>query len=177
MIFRPTSGLDKGAGKAFWQRADQSQNVAHNKLLQLICFGFLAITAAFYSVAALAQSTLGGLLGEADSEILSPDVAFVLEALPHGDNQLVATFTIVEGHYLYRDKITFNVADDEDVNLDVVSLTEGVNKYDEFFGDVGSRHNDRRGVPGLCRSGYLLSPTNQTSKFHTRCRVAWRGRI
>jgi len=141
MIFRPTSGLDKGAGKAFWQRADQSQNVAHNKLLQLICFGFLAITAAFYSVAALAQSTLGGLLGEADSEILSPDVAFVLEALPHGDNQLVATFTIVEGHYLYRDKITFNVADDEDVNLDVVSLTEGVNKYDEFFGDVDVNRN------------------------------------
>jgi len=141
MIFRPISGLDKAAGEAFWRRANQSQATTHSKLLQLACLGCLAITAALFSIAALAQTTLGGLLGEADSEILSPDVAFVLEALPQGDNQLIATFTIVEGHYLYRDKISFNVADDEDVNLDVVSLTEGINKYDEFFGDVDVNRN------------------------------------
>ena len=141
MIFRPTSGLDKAAGKAFRQRTDKLQAASNNKLLHLSLATFFAITAAFFSVALYAQSSLSGLLGEADSEILSPDEAFVLEALPQGDDQLIATFSILDGYYLYRDKITFNIADDDNAALDVVSLTEGVEKYDEFFGNVDVNRN------------------------------------
>lgn len=95
----------------------------------------IALSLMLWSATTMAQSGLAGLLGDS-SEVLDPDVAFILELLPNGENRATVNFQIEDEHYLYRDKIHFSLPDHSDVKVSASGLTPGKLKHDEFFGDV-----------------------------------------
>jgi len=52
------------------------------------------------------------------------------------------SWSIADGYYLYRDKISITLADSSGVTAGAAELPEGETKHDEFFGDVQVFHND-----------------------------------
>jgi thiol:disulfide interchange protein DsbD len=83
-------------------------------------------------------------LGLNQAEDVPPlvDEAFQFSAEVNDDNSLTARWQVMEGNYLYRDKLRFEVLDNEQVKLGEVSLPAGENKRDEFFGLVQVYHHD-----------------------------------
>jgi thioredoxin:protein disulfide reductase len=71
----------------------------------------------------------------AGPELLPPEQAFRFSARALDERTLEARFAIVEGYYLYRDKLKFAVAP-EGVVMGVPELPAGKFKTDEFFGKV-----------------------------------------
>ena len=83
------------------------------------------------SLKALASDLIGG-----DDEFLEPDQAFQFQVDVKDASTLVARWAVAEGYYLYRDKISFTLEQNQDVELGPVSLAQGKVKHDEFFGRV-----------------------------------------
>lgn len=81
-------------------------------------------------------------LNQADDVPPLVDEAFQFSAEVNDDNALEARWQVMEGNYLYRDKLRFEVLDNEQVKLGEVSLPAGENKRDEFFGLVQVYHHD-----------------------------------
>ncbi len=83
-------------------------------------------------LAAMGQtSTLGGL---GNSEFVPVDEAFKPILIPIDGNTVEVTFEVLEGYYLYKDKISVNSVSDN-VQLGKLDLPDGKLKYDEFFGE------------------------------------------
>ena len=76
-------------------------------------------------------STLGGL---GDSEFVPVDEAFKPILIPIDGNTVEVSFEVLEGYYLYKDKISVNVLSDN-IQLGKLDLPEGKIKFDEFFGE------------------------------------------
>ena len=76
-------------------------------------------------------STLGGL---GNSEFVPVDEAFKPILIPIDGNTVEVTFEVLDGYYLYKDKISVNAVSDN-VQLGKLDLPEGKLKYDEFFGE------------------------------------------
>ncbi len=78
------------------------------------------------------------LLGErgraAADDVLPPEQAFVMNAIVAGPNELLVSWDIQPGYYLYRDSFEFRT--DSDIRLGGAALPAGVAHHDEFFGDV-----------------------------------------
>ncbi len=79
---------------------------------------------------------LVGNMGGDTNDFLLPDQAFKFKVNIRDPHTLVARWNIVEGYYLYRDKITFALTDSAGTELGSVSLANGKIKQDEFFGTV-----------------------------------------
>ena len=82
-------------------------------------------------------STANALFTKSDAEILTPDQAFQLSITAENQHTLKASFVIAKGHYLYRNKITF---ESQDLALETV-LPTGDIKKDTHFGEVEVYHN------------------------------------
>ena len=67
------------------------------------------------------------------ADILRPEVAFQYEATDEGD-ALRVDWTIEPGYYLYKKKLSFSIAADG-VQLAAYVLPDGLDHYDEFFGE------------------------------------------
>jgi thiol:disulfide interchange protein DsbD len=76
-------------------------------------------------------STLGGL---GNSEFVPVDEAFKPILIPVDGNTVEVTFEVLDGYYLYKDKISVNTVSDN-VQLGKLDLPEGKIKFDEFFGE------------------------------------------
>jgi thiol:disulfide interchange protein DsbD len=74
-------------------------------------------------------------LPSAAVELLPPHEAFALSARALDPRTLEARFDVVDGYYLYRDKLKFKVAAPEPV-VATAELPPGKMKHDDFFGDV-----------------------------------------
>jgi len=84
-------------------------------------------------------NSLGNDLGLDDSnEPLDPDVAFKLDARAE-NGQIVAHWTIADGHYLYRDKI--KITTNSPVKTGPLKPDTGELKNDEFFGKIYVYHH------------------------------------
>jgi thiol:disulfide interchange protein DsbD len=83
------------------------------------------------------SSTANVLFTKPDAEILTPDQAFQLNITEENQHTLKANFAIAKGHYLYRNKITF---ESQDLSLETV-LPQGDIKKDTHFGEVEVYHN------------------------------------
>lgn len=70
-----------------------------------------------------------------DDEILPPEEAFRTSASITKDNRVEVTIDIIDGYYLYRDKIKLT-SKTEGVTLGKLSSPAGKVKNDEFFGKV-----------------------------------------
>lgn len=80
---------------------------------------------------------MGGMGGGDD--ILDPDQAFILDTRVV-NGAVVASWTIADGHYLYRDKVKI-LAEDASLPTGELSTSAGEKKHDEFFGDIEVYHH------------------------------------
>jgi thiol:disulfide interchange protein len=71
------------------------------------------------------QSFIDDTLSSGEEEILKPDRAFQLTAKITDANTLTASWEIVDGYYLYRDKFKFTVKDPPGVDANSVSMPKG----------------------------------------------------
>lgn len=81
---------------------------------------------------------LGG--SSAQPELLPPEQAFRLAVRAKDANTLVAELTPANNYYLYRDRISFSIADPPTVSVASVSLPKGDPKADPTFGTVEVFH-------------------------------------
>ena len=110
------------------------------------------------AVAALgALSESLGLGGGNENEILEPDQAFQFNMNVADANTVIAYWQIAPDHYLYRGKISFELADDQTVQLGQAELPAGEKKHDEFFGDIEVYHDHVEARIPLIRTS--LEPT------------------
>lgn len=85
---------------------------------------------------------LDGLgLGEQEVPPLVEE-AFQFSAEVKDQQTLLARWQIMEGNYLYRDKLSFEILDNNQVSVGEISLPSGENKQDEYFGLVEVYHHD-----------------------------------
>ncbi|HSI42990.1 MAG TPA: protein-disulfide reductase DsbD [Methylotenera sp.] len=122
-------------------------NIIHSRIKK-IASGFIALISISFLLTATAadssQGSLSSLLDNNDSEnFLPPDVAFKLNLNAVDANTIRAAFTIVPGHYLYRQRIKFEIpAKNSAAQIDSVSLPNGDIKDDPNFGKQEVYHHD-----------------------------------
>jgi thioredoxin:protein disulfide reductase len=90
--------------------------------------------AALLTVAAAAHAA-GLALPGADPKLLPPEQAFRFSARVLDAKTAEARFDVVDGYYLYRDKLHFTLQTGPS-SLGNPELPAGLRKHDEFFGDV-----------------------------------------
>lgn len=93
---------------------------------------------------------LGG--SASPSDLLPPDQAFQIAVRARDANTLVATLTPAGSYYLYRDRISFGIADPSTIAIAGVSMPKGEPKADPTFGTVQVFHRPFEAVIGLKRS-------------------------
>jgi len=87
-----------------------------------------------------------------DDDVLEPDQAFQYQIELKDPNTLVARWQIAPDHYMYRDKIKFNLVDSSGVSLGQIVTPAGEKKHDEFFGDIEVYHHQAEARIPLIRS-------------------------
>lgn len=95
---------------------------------------------------ALAENSSNGkstFLDDGDEDdVLPPDRAFKLSVIAKDAQTLEANFTVAPGHYLYRDRIKFEITVPNSGNISSVELPKGVLKDDPNFGQTEVYHHD-----------------------------------
>lgn len=86
-------------------------------------------------------SALKGLVGGGKKEFLKPDQAFVFSAEAVDAQTVRAGWTVADGYYLYRNKLTFKV-EPSTVTLGTPAIPAGDVKEDEYFGKVEIMHGE-----------------------------------
>ena len=81
---------------------------------------------------------LSSLSGSNQDEFLDPDIAFQVTVDRVDNNTIVTNWHVEDGYYLYKDKISITAADDTALDLGLMSLPEGMEKEDEYFGSIVS---------------------------------------
>jgi thiol:disulfide interchange protein DsbD len=70
-----------------------------------------------------------------DEEFLTVDEAFQLTATGKSANEIKLFWSVADGYYLYRKRISVS-SDDTNITIGELDLPAGKNQHDEFFGDV-----------------------------------------
>lgn len=103
---------------------------------------FLLLLLSFFNAHARTGLLEGlGIEQTADAPPLVED-AFQFDASIENATTLMGQWQVMEGNYLYRDKIRFEILDNNQVKLAEVTLPAGENKNDEIFGLVEVYHHD-----------------------------------
>ncbi len=91
-----------------------------------------------------ARNSLFDGLGLDNQDDVPPLVedAFQFSAEVNDDNSILAHWKILDGNYLYRNKLEFEVVGNDQVKLGEIRLPAGENKQDENFGLVEVYHDD-----------------------------------
>ena len=105
--------------------ADATENVAANPVDTL---------------ANLGNQTSAG--AQFDDDVLEIDEAFKFDLSTDQNNQLIAIWSIAEGHYLYKDKFKFELLNDTGFTLGPAPMPKGKQKSDEYFGDFEAYYKD-----------------------------------
>ena len=105
---------------------------------------------AIAALGALSESL--GVGGGSEDEVLEPDQAFQFSMDVADPNTLMARWQIAPDHYMYRGKMSFQLADGQAIQLGQVELPAGEKKHDEFFGDIEVYHGQVEARIPLLRS-------------------------
>ncbi len=76
--------------------------------------------------------TLG--INNQEDAVLPVDEAFVFSASVNDNRQVTAHWKVTPGHYLYRDKVRFELTDNTDAAISRLNLPAGKSKMDPEFG-------------------------------------------
>lgn len=115
------------------------------------------LLAAFFCVQPIyaADSSKGAGLfteGVPEDEFLSPDVAFTLDVSQKNANNLSANFKVVDGYYLYKQRITFK---DASGKVLAAALPAGDTKNDPNFGKQEVYHHDFEAIIPVTSAGEM----------------------
>lgn len=112
----------------------------HLRLMKKFLFFILLLTV----FNAHARDSLFAGLGLGNDDEAPPLVeeAFQFSAEVNDANSILAHWKILEGNYLYKNKIQFEVIGNDKVKLGQITLPAGENKQDENFGLVQVYHHD-----------------------------------
>lgn len=104
-----------------------------------------------FTSAAFAGNSKNLFVDQAEEEVLPPDEAFQLQIQARDAQTLQADFIIAPGHYLYRDRIKFELAQSNPDGLSIsnVVLPPGEPKEDAYFGLSEVYHNSVSGLVTL----------------------------
>ena len=111
------------------------------------------------------KSSLLKLLGGGKDEFLPPDQAFRLTVKATDGKTLLASFTIAENYYLYRDKIRFSLKDSGGTGIAAVTLPQGDTKSDPTFGKTEVYHKSFQAVIKLKREDNAKQPVNLVAAY------------
>lgn len=92
--------------------------------------------------------------GGADSQpdLLPPEKAFTAQVHVRDASSLIVEFKPVQGYYLYRDRISFNIEKPADIKVTDVLLPDGKMKADPTFGHVAVFYSPFEAVVNLERA-------------------------
>ena len=110
---------------------------------------------AIAALGALSESL--GFGGGGEDEVLEPYQACQFSMDVIDPDTLMAYWQIAPDHYMYRGKISFDLADGQTVQLGQAQLPAGEKKHDEFFGDIEVYHDQVEARIPLIRTN--LEPT------------------
>jgi thiol:disulfide interchange protein DsbD len=108
-----------------------------NNLIALVAIVFLQSPFLISAQAAgSSSSSIRNLLidDSGSGVVLPPEVAFKLNLTAIDAQNIQANFTIVPGHYLYRERIKFTVQSPKEIKIAEISLPTGEIKEDANFG-------------------------------------------
>ena len=77
-----------------------------------------------------------------EEEFLSPDVAFKLDLTARDANNLMASFKVVPGYYLYKQRVKFEIKDAATGIIEAIELPQAEIKEDKNFGKQEVYHHD-----------------------------------
>jgi thiol:disulfide interchange protein DsbD len=109
-----------------------------------------------------ALKKLGDSLGLSsnEEEFLPGDQVFIFSAEAEDGNLIKARWDILDGYYLYRDKIKFTLQDSDGVTLGSFTMPSGKEKVDESFGRMEVYYHEAEVLLPLNRT--RLDPTDIT---------------
>ena len=118
------------------QGCNEPVGVCYPPIVKEIEFDLPTVTAANQKVDSIsALKQLVQPSSSLDQEFLPPDEAFKLTVLAKDSRTLNAQFVIVDGYYLYRNKISFALDSKNDIaRIGEVNLPKGKSKDDPTFG-------------------------------------------
>ncbi|MSP86080.1 MAG: protein-disulfide reductase DsbD [Methylotenera sp.] len=87
-------------------------------------------------------SSIANLLMDDTAAVLPPEVAFQLNLKVIDAQNIQANFTIVPGHYLYRDRVKFELKSPAEIKILAISLPLGEIKNDANFGQQAVYRHD-----------------------------------
>lgn len=77
-----------------------------------------------------------------EEEFLSPDVAFKLDLIAKDASNLTASFKVVPGYYLYKQRVKFEIKDAASGTIEAIELPQAEIKEDKNFGKQEVYHHD-----------------------------------
>ncbi len=90
----------------------------------------------------LAETALPSFSGFGDSNFLEVDKAFNLSSLINAE-KVILRWQIAPKYYLYRHRLLFTLKSGvHDTRTIVVSLPQGKDKHDEYFGDIEAYYGE-----------------------------------
>jgi thiol:disulfide interchange protein DsbD len=89
--------------------------------------------------------------GDSQPDLLPPEQAFSVKVRVKDATSLTAEFTPAKGYYLYRDRITFRIAEPAALQVADVILPKGEMKPDPTFGNVEVYHTPFDAIVNLAR--------------------------
>ncbi len=109
-----------------------------------ISFLLLLLIVASAATSVQARTSLLDTLGINNQEdaVLPVDEAFVFSASSNDHRQITAHWKITQGHYLYRDKVRFELANPAEAGISQLNLPAGKSKMDPEFGKTDVYETD-----------------------------------
>jgi thioredoxin:protein disulfide reductase len=132
--------------------SQRNRNYARGKMMRFVTL----LLCALLSLTAHADDFLDSLSNKSKATFLPPDQAFQLSINALEAHTLRANFSVTPGYYLYRDRISFKLAD-ASITLNKVDIPPGVTKQDRNFGAVQVFHQN------FAAQLALVVPTGQNS--------------
>ncbi len=103
-------------------------------MLKKILFLLLILTVTSVQARTSLLDTLG--INNQEDAVLPVDEAFVFSASVDNDRRVTAHWKVTPGHYLYRDKVRFELSNNTEAAISQLNLPAGKSKMDPEFGQT-----------------------------------------
>ncbi len=104
-------------------------------------------------------------IGGGSNEPLRPEQAFILSTEVVDGHNIRVRWDIVEGYYLYRDKVSFSLIDADGINVAPLELDRGKKKHDESFGEMEVFFDELEVIVPLQRSNLAAQQISLMIKY------------
>jgi thiol:disulfide interchange protein DsbD len=132
-----------------------------NNALKILTSAFLIVGLAFIFLSSKAMAE-----AESESEFLTTDKAFILNARLANSQQFELHFSIAPGYLLYRDHFQFRTLEGQPITLPAESFPLALNKRDEVLGEEYKAYT---------KPFQLLIPIASTAGVNPGLRVMYQG--